>query len=128
LRTSSITFSSASVSAREVDDVAAIAAGVDGLRAGGGNAACWRVAGVRTAEAGAAAVSLAAVFGSDAVFFAAVLDATWRAIGRGFGNGTFGLAHASAAQADKPTVSARLVANAVDRNAAAREDEVTGIS
>src|ERR1700676_4439179 len=84
LRTSSITFSSASVSAREVDDVAATAAGVDGLRAGGGNAACWRVAGVRTAAAGAAAVSLAAVFGPDAVFFAAVLDATWRAIGRGF--------------------------------------------
>ena len=83
---------------------------------------------IAAAEAGAAAVSLAAVFGSDAVFFAAVLDATWRAIGRGFGNGTFGLAHASAAQADKPIVSARLVANAVDRNAAAREGEVTGIS
>jgi hypothetical protein len=117
------------VSAREVDDVAATAAGVDGLRAGGGTAACWRVAGVRTAAAGAAAaVSLAAVFGPDTVFFAAVLGATWRAIGRGFGNGTFGLAHASAAQADKPTVSTRLVANAVDRNAAVREDEVTGIS
>jgi hypothetical protein len=99
------------------------------LRAGGGNAACWRVAGVKTAAAGAtAAITLAAVFGSEAVFFATVLGATWRAIGRGFGNGTFGLAHASAAQADKPTVSTKLVANAVDRNAAAREDEVTGIS
>jgi hypothetical protein len=56
------------------------------------------------------------------------LGATCRAIGRGFGNGTFGSAHASAAQAEIPTVSTRLVANAVDRNAAAREDEVTGIS
>jgi hypothetical protein len=48
-----------------------------------------------------------------------------RAIGRGFGNGTFGVAQASADTADNPTASARLVAKAVDRNAAAREDGVT---
>src|SRR5258706_12766766 len=49
LRTSSMTFSSASASACEVDDVAATAAGGGGLRAGaGGKAACWRVAGAKT--------------------------------------------------------------------------------
>jgi hypothetical protein len=53
------------------------------------------------------------------------LGAALRAIGRGFGNGTFGLAQASAAMADKPTASARLVASAVDRNAAARAGRVT---
>src|SRR6266704_2506264 len=48
LRTSSMTFSSASVSACEVEDVAATAAGGGGLRAGaGGKAACWRVAGAK---------------------------------------------------------------------------------
>src|ERR1700727_3101278 len=67
LRTSSMTFSSASVSACEVDEVAATAAGVDGgLRAGGGNAACWRVAGsiagAASVDAGGPAVFLAAVF------------------------------------------------------------------
>jgi len=50
------------------------------------------------------------------------LGAMLRAIGRGFGNGTFGMAQASAATADNTTASARLVAKAVDRNAAARED------
>ena len=59
LRTSSMTFSSASLSACEVDDVAATAAGTVGLlRAGGGGAACWRVAGAR---AGAGAAPKAAV-------------------------------------------------------------------
>jgi hypothetical protein len=49
------------------------------------------------------------------------LGTALRAIGRGFGSGTFGLAaQASAANADNPTASARVVANAVDRNAAAR--------
>jgi hypothetical protein len=46
-----------------------------------------------------------------------------RAIGRGRGNGTVGLAQASAAT--NATASARLVARAVDRNAAAREGRVT---
>jgi hypothetical protein len=68
---------------------------------------------------------LAAVFAGGAAFLREVLGTTLRAIGRGFGNGTFGLAQASAANADNPIVSARLVASAVDRNAAAREDGVT---
>jgi hypothetical protein len=72
---------------------------------------------------------LAAVF---ATFLAAgsVLGTTLRAIGRGFGNGTFlGLAQASPVNADNPTASARQVARvadkAVDRNAAGRRDGVT---
>jgi len=48
-----------------------------------------------------------------------------RAVGRGFGSGTVGVAQASTANTDNPTASARLVANAVDRNAAARNDGVT---
>ena len=54
-----------------------------------------------------------------------VLGTTWREIGRGFGNGTLGLAQASTDIADSPTASARLVASAVDRNAAARAERVT---
>jgi hypothetical protein len=54
---------------------------------------------------------------------AAGLGTTLRAIGRGFGNGT--LADASTVRADHPNASARLVAKAVDRNAAARADRVT---
>src|SRR5438093_7189233 len=166
LRTSSMTFSSASVSACEVDDDAATAAG-GGLRAGaGGKAACWRVAGAKAgagvaagatflaagfalgARAGVAAgaifltatftagaraglgvatgtIFLAAVFVAGAVFLAEALGTTLRAIGRGFGSGTVGVAQASAANTDNPTASARLVANAVDRNAVARNDGVT---
>src|ERR1700730_12702306 len=124
LRTSSMTFSSASVSACEVDDVAATAAGTTGLRAGGGKAACWRVAGAR-ARGGEAAAAAGAVFLAEvllsAVLLLEVLGTTLRAIGRGFGRGTFGLAQASAAHADNPTASARLVAKALDRSAAARE-------
>jgi hypothetical protein len=54
-----------------------------------------------------------------------------REIGRGFGNGTFGLAQASADIADSPTASARLVASAVrvasavDRDVAARTEDFT---
>src|SRR5260370_20833006 len=136
LRMSSMTFSSASVSACEVDDVAATAAGAGGLRAGGGKAACWRVAGAMAGAAVATgAVFLAAVFAGGVVFLGEVLlvevlsvevlATTLRAIGGGFGNGPFGLAQASPAHADNPTASARLVARAVDRNAAARADGVT---
>jgi hypothetical protein len=50
---------------------------------------------------------------------------TLRAIGRGFGNGTLGFAEASVGNADNPSATARLVANAVDRNAAARAKKVT---
>jgi hypothetical protein len=53
------------------------------------------------------------------------LGTTFRAIGRGFGNGTFGLGAASTAKADKPTAIARVVTKAVDRNAAARADRIT---
>src|ERR1700682_1535718 len=71
LRTSSMTFSSASVSARgggevgaprarEVDEVAATAAG-GGLRAGGGKAACRRVAGAKAGATGAG-IATGAVF------------------------------------------------------------------
>src|SRR5882672_1023074 len=76
LRTRSMTFCSASVSAWDVDDVAATAAVAGGLRAGG-KAACWRVAGARAGAAGAGArgaaaadgeVVLAAVFAAGAVF------------------------------------------------------------
>ena len=47
-----------------------------------------------------------------------------RAIGRGFGNGTFGSAQASVAT-DSAAANIRLVASAVVRNAAARTDRVT---
>jgi hypothetical protein len=59
------------------------------------------------------------------VVLAGVLGTTLRPIGRGFGNGTFGLAQASMDIVDSPTASARLVANAVDRNTAARAERVT---
>jgi hypothetical protein len=119
-------FSSASVSACEVDDVAATAAGAAGLRAGGGRAACCRVA-------GAMAVAAGAVFFAAVLATGVVLGTTLRAIGRAFGNGTFGLAAASAVNADNPTASARKAVKTVakpavrivDRNAAARADGIT---
>jgi hypothetical protein len=146
-----MTFSSASMSACEVDDVAATAAGGGGLRAAaGGKAACRRDAGAKAGALGAgvatgavvlavapatgtevgsavatAAVFLAPAFVAGAVFLAEVSGTTFRAIGRGFGSGTAGVAQASAANIDSPTARARLVANAVDRNAAARNDRVT---
>src|SRR6185503_5087091 len=128
-----MTFSSASLSACEVVDVAATAAGATCLR-GGGRAACPRVAGASIGGAGAgaagAAATGAAVFACGAaagfaVVFTVVLGTTLRAIGRGFGSGTFGLAQASTGRADNPIASARLVASAVDRNAAARAEGVT---
>src|ERR1700754_4481486 len=89
LRTSSMTFSSASASACDVVAVAATAAGVAGRRVGAG-AACWGVAGAR-AGAGAALAATGAVGAAAGwVFFAAVWGTTCREIGRGFGNGTFG--------------------------------------
>jgi hypothetical protein len=66
-----------------------------------------------------AAVILAALFTADALL-GAVLGRTLRAIGRGFGNGTFALAQASAANADNPIASTMLVARAVDRKAVDR--------
>jgi hypothetical protein len=61
----------------------------------------------------------AAVVGA-AAFLAEVAGTTLRAIGRGFGSGTFALAQASPARTENPTASTRLVVNAVDLNAAAR--------
>jgi hypothetical protein len=68
----------------------------------------------------AEAVELDAVLG-------VVLGTTLRAIGRGFGNGTFALAQASAASADSPTASVRLAAKAVDRKAAVRAEGITAL-
>src|ERR1700722_9726025 len=115
LRTSSMTFSSASVSACEVDDVAATAAAAGGFRAvGGGNAACWRVAGRIAAGADREGELFAAVFAAGVA-----LGTTLRAIGRGFGSGILGLG------GEASPASARVVVIAVDRNAAAR---VVGIT
>jgi hypothetical protein len=122
-----MTFCSASVSAGDVDDVAATAAAGGGGLRGGGKAACWRVAGAST---GAAATGLAtgaagwwAALGAGATVLLVALAATLRAIGRGLGNGTFGLAQASTVT--DPITSATLLARAVVRNAAAREGRVT---
>src|SRR5258705_7568399 len=80
LRTSSMTFSSASLSTCEVDDVAAIAAGAGGLRAGGeGKAACLRVAGSITGAAAAGAATVA--------LFLATVTAAGAAVGVGAGGG-----------------------------------------
>jgi hypothetical protein len=130
-----MTFSSAPLSSLEVDDVVAIAAGTDGLRtAGGGNAACWRVAGAIAALGrgsgdgfGGAVFAVADLSLLLSVSFAlsAVLGTTLRAIGRGFGSGTFDLAAGSFAQACDPRISASVVAIAVERKALARADRVT---
>lgn len=72
--------------------------------------------------AGVAATGLAATGVA-----ATVLGTALRAIGRGFGNGTFGWAQASTDIADSPTANTRLVASAVDRNAAARAERVTAV-
>jgi hypothetical protein len=72
-----------------------------------------------SAAFGAAAL----VAGTDAVALgAAVATTLFRAIGRGFGSGTFGAASAGIANA---AASARHAAKAVDRNAAARTVRVT---
>jgi hypothetical protein len=116
-----MTVSSGSLSSDEVEDVVAIAAGVGGLRAAaGGNAACWRAAGAITVLGAVDAGGFAAVAVLGTVF-----GTTLRAIGRGFGNGIFGLAAASLVHACDPMSSASVVAIAVERNAAARADWVT---
>jgi len=123
------------LSACEVDDVAATAAVATGLRAAG-SAACWRVAGAKAGaeagagmgagETGAVAAAAACCGGFAGVRLAGVVLGTiLRAIGRGLGNGTFGLAEASTEMADSPTASARLVASALDRNAAGRTERIT---
>lgn len=61
----------------------------------------------------------------SASFVLPVLGTTLRAIGRGFGSGTFDLATCSFAQACEPTSSTSVVAIAVERKAAVRTDLVT---
>jgi hypothetical protein len=57
-----------------------------------------------------------------------IFGTTAREIGRGFGNGTFGLAaKASAANADNPTASVRPALKAVHRIAVARANGVTAL-
>ena len=124
LRTSSMTFSSASLSACEVDDVAATAAGVDLLarrRQGGmlaGRGRRRRGVGARPAPRqpsrgwrGAAAVACAAVSGRRCGRSAAASAGELLAA-----------AEAPSGKAASPTASARLVASAVDRKAAARAE------
>jgi len=114
-----MTFSSVSASACGVDEVAATAAGTDGLRAGGGgSAACWRVAGAMIGATGAealVALPFLVVFAARSAVFVEVWGTTLRAIGRGFGNGTFVLAETFEAHADNPVASVRLVTRAVDK-------------
>src|SRR5664279_5311081 len=108
LRTRSMTFSSASISACGVDEVAATAAGGGGGLCGTGNAACCRVAGAIAAGAPACAEVLPPVSAAGGVLsdvLGDVLGTTLRAIGRGFGSGIF--AQASTATAEHPTASAR---------------------
>src|ERR1700704_3225586 len=109
-----MTFSSASLSDCGVDDVVATAAGVTCLR-GGGRAACWRVAGAKegvaegaTAEAAGAAASGVGAAAAAVFVVAGCLGPTLRAIGRGFGRGTLGLAQASTESADRPKVSPKV--------------------
>jgi hypothetical protein len=56
-----------------------------------------------------------------------VLGTTLRAIGRGFGNGTFGLAQASTANAGNATASTSPVLRAVHRIAIARANGLTAL-
>src|SRR5580658_5024331 len=77
LRIRSMTFSRESISSFDVDELAAIAAGATGLRAGVGLATRWRTAGAGAAIAGGSEVivlSLAgAVAGEGGVVFGTVL-------------------------------------------------------
>ena len=82
----------------------------------------------RRRGAGAAAAAGAATAGlwaAGALVCATGFGTALRAIGRGFGSGTFGLAQASNGNAASPTASARLVASAVDRKAVARAEGIT---
>jgi len=85
-----------------------------------------RVAGTNAGAAGAVGATAAVVSGARDVAAGAVVCGTvWREIGRGFGKGT--VAQASTLSADRPTVSTRPVAMAVDRKAAARAERVTAV-
>src|SRR5579883_2116062 len=133
LRTSSMTFSKAALSSAEVEDVAATAAGADGLRTvWGGSAACWRVAGAITAPGGlkevekdAGVETLGFVLAAVLSVLSAIFAARLRAIGRVLGKGTFDLALDSLAHAVDTMTSASAVATAVEHNAFARTYEIT---
>jgi hypothetical protein len=122
------------MSALGVDEVAATAAGVTGLR-GGGAAARRRAAGAAAPGAAVETVVLApglSPFPASLASPAVVFGTTLRAIGRGFGKGTFAVARAGlATRPDNPTTSDRPVATsgdkAVDRNARARSKEITAV-
>src|SRR5258708_18417463 len=95
-----MTFSSASVSAFDVEAVAAIAAGTAGLRlGGGGRAACWRVAGCMAgaALAAAGAFLITGEAGGGGPFWDAL-----RASRPGLGRGDFCAPPAAGAQAGAP--------------------------
>src|ERR1700679_2375886 len=113
-----MTFSRASLSSAEVEEVAAMAAGTAGLRAaGGGNAACWRVAGAIAALGSVEGTEVTLAADLEVVFAAALsavfsvfLATTLRAIGRAFGIGILCLVAVSLAHACDPTISASVVA------------------
>src|SRR5882724_9825275 len=138
-----MTFSSASMSAREVDVVAATAAGVTGLRAGVGWVTRCRAGAAGAATGGGKVAVVAPLAGAVAAAGGIVFGTTLRAIGRALGNGTLAfacpsaaldLACPSAAGAGRPIASVRLTAKtvdraavdrAVDRKAVARANRVT---
>jgi hypothetical protein len=151
-----MTFSNASMSARDVDVVAATAAGAVVLRAGVGEVTRWRAGGAGAASGGGkVAVLLTSLAGAVAACGGAVFGTTLRAIGRALGSGTPDLASDLAADLAsvlcwdffsvlgrpstastgkaRPVTTAdanaadKTVDNAVDRNAVAREIRVTAV-
>lgn len=110
-----------------------MAAGTAGFRAaGGGNAACWRVAGAIAALDGVEGAEVDLAPDLEVVFapalsavFSVFLGTTLRAIGRAFGIGILCLAAVSLAHACDPMMSASVVAMAVEHKAAARAERVT---
>jgi len=133
------------MSAREVDDVAATAAGVTGLRAGVGAVTRWRAAGAGAATVGGSAAVVASLAGAVAACGGVVFGTALRAIGRALGSGTFDFVCPSVTCADTPAASVGLIAKTVDkavdnkavdnravdktvdRNAVARAKEVTAV-
>ena len=75
--------------------------------------------------AGAAEAATAGLWAAGALVCTEGFETALRAIGRGFGSGTFGMAQASNGHAASPRASARLVASAVDRKAVARAEGIT---
>jgi hypothetical protein len=120
-----MTFATASVSACEVDDVAANTGAATCFRAARGTAACCRAAGWMTAAGTAASDDAGGVSRTAA---ATIFGAALRAIGRGFGNGTFGeAAKQSTANADTPAIRASAVPVVVHRFAAARPNRAMAV-